>query len=274
MKTPVSYYGGKQNLVKEIVPLLHPHTCYVEPFCGGAAIFFAKKPSEMETLNDTNGELMNFYRIVQQDFVSLEKQIQITLHSRMAHHDALVTYNNPHRFSPLERAWAVWVLSQESFCSMLDGSFGYDMSGTTARKIACKRDTFSYHYAQRLQHVQLECTDAIKIIRTYDSPHTLFYCDPPYYNSDCGHYDGYTIEDYTALLKALSVIEGKFLLSSYPSPVLEECIQKHRWDTKRMKFTVSIGTGTRDKEKTEALTANYTLEKQYDLVDLMQFREE
>ncbi len=271
MKTPISYYGGKQNLVKEIVPLLHPHTRYVEPFCGGAAIFFAKKPAEMETLNDTNGELMNFYRIVQQDFVSLEKQIQITLHSRMAHHDALVTYNNPHRFSPLERAWAVWVLSQASFCSMLDDAFGYDMSGTTSRKIATKRASFSYHYAQRLQQVQLECTDAIKIIRTYDSPQTLFYCDPPYYNSDCGHYDGYTIEDYTALLKALSTIEGKFLLSSYPSPPLKEYTATHAWHNKSFTLKISVSNKGAHKNKTEVITANYPLEKQCDLLDFMQY---
>ena len=255
MKTPITYYGGKQKLAPEIIPLLPEHKMYVEPFCGGAAVFFEKKPSDAETLNDTNGELINFYRIVQQDFLSLEKRIKITLHSRMEHHDALVTYQNPHRFSPVERAWAVWVLSHQSFCSSLGASFGYDMSGTVSRNVANKRSAFNYSYAQRLQCVQFECADAVKIIRAYDAPDTLFYCDPPYYNSDCGHYDGYTIEDYRLLLSALSEIEGKFLLSSYPSQELKKHTQAQGWESKEFKMRVSVAVGAHQKEKTEVLTA-------------------
>lgn len=271
MKSPLTYYGGKATLAPEIVPRLHAHARYVEPFCGGAAIFFAKRPAEMETLNDTNGELINFYRIVQHDFIALEKRIQITLHSRDEHRKARVINNNPDMFPPLERAWAVWVLSQQSFSAMLDGSFGYDMNGQMARKVAAKRETFTWEYARRLQNVQLECTDAIKVIRTYDTAQTLFYCDPPYYNSDCGHYDGYTLEDYTALLEALSRIEGKFMLSSYPSPALAEYTARHGWRTKTYALKVSVSAHGPQKDKVEVVTANYELEKQYDLGDLMTF---
>jgi DNA adenine methylase len=73
LKTPITYYGGKQLMVRHILPMIPEHNLYCEPFAGGAAIFFAKQPSEVEILNDTNRELINFYRVVQNDFTSLER---------------------------------------------------------------------------------------------------------------------------------------------------------------------------------------------------------
>lgn len=135
MKTPTSYYGGKQNLVSTILPLIPDHSTYVEPFVGGGAIFWAKPKCETEIINDYNRELINFYECVQNEFVELEKLVRISLHSRSLHNDATVIYNNPHMFDRLKRAWAVWVLAAQSFSSMLDGSFGYDrMKGTTSKK--------------------------------------------------------------------------------------------------------------------------------------------
>lgn len=63
-KTPISYYGGKQKLATKILSRIPKHILYCEPFLGGAAIFFAKEPSAVEVLNDTNKELMNFYRVL------------------------------------------------------------------------------------------------------------------------------------------------------------------------------------------------------------------
>jgi len=65
-------------------------------------------------------------------------------------------------------------------------------------------------------NVQLECADALYVIQSRDTINTFFYCDPPYYNSDCGHYNRYSEEDYENLLKLLAGIKGKFILSSYP----------------------------------------------------------
>lgn len=122
MKTPVTYYGGKQKLVATILPLFPDHLLYTEPFCGGAALFFSKEPSEMEVLNDLNSELINFYKVMQTDFISLQKEINITLHSRRQYEDARVVYRNPHLFSSLKRAWAVWVQASQSFASIIDNS--------------------------------------------------------------------------------------------------------------------------------------------------------
>jgi DNA adenine methylase len=262
LKTPISYYGGKQNLITTILPLIPRHVTYIEPFVGGGAIFWAKHKSEVEIINDYNRELINFYEVVQNEFVELEKMIRISLHSRSLHSDATVIYNNPHMFSRIKRAWAVWVLAAQSFSAMLDGSWGYDKQrGTTSQKITSKRDTFTIDYAIRIQNVQIECTDALRIIRSRDYEDAFIYCDPPYYNSDCGHYDGYSREDFEQLLKLLSEVKGKFLMSSYPSDLLSQYTAANGWHTRMLEQTVSVanGTGNGGKKKIEVLTANYDL---------------
>lgn len=259
MKTPITYYGGKQKLCPEILKLIPAHALYCEPFCGGAAVFFAKKPSLVEVINDTNSELINFYSVVQKDFVSLEKEVRISLHSRRLFTDAKVIYSNPHMFSEVKRAWAVWVLAAEGFAGKLDGNFGYDIKkGTTTKKITNKRESFTEDFAIRLQNVQIECTDALRIINSRDSVDAFFYVDPPYYNSDCGHYDGYTINDFEELLTMLSKLQGKFLLSSYPSDILNKYSKEFKWHSKSFEMNVSVNRGSGNgKRKVEVLTANY-----------------
>lgn len=260
MNTPITYYGGKQKLVKTILPMIPEHTTYTEAFIGGGAVFFAKPKSEIEVINDTNKSLVTFYRVTQTDFTSLEKEVRITLHSRSAHKDALVIYNAPHLFNDVKQAWAVWTLSTQSFSAMLGGTWGYDLKKrTTSKKIKNKRESFTEEYAIRLQDVQIECTDALRIIESRDSVNTFHYVDPPYVNSNCGHYDGYTWEDFEMLLKKLSGIKGKFLLSSYPSDMLDEFTKKYGWSQKTISMDVTVNNKNSRKKKTEVLTYNYII---------------
>lgn len=258
MKPPFSYYGGKQLLAKKIVSLIPEHTSYVEPFCGGAAIFFAKTQSKVEILNDTNRELINFYKIIQTDFVSLQKEISISLHSRDLHRKAYVIYNNPDMFNEIKRAWAVYVLATQGFGGMISNTWGYDKTSNKCNKtIRSKINSFSEEYAIRMQNVQFECTDAIKIIKSRDFEQAFHYVDPPYYNSDMGHYDGYTIEDFEMLLKTLSEVKGMFLLSSYPSEILAEYTKSNSWY--QIEIEQRIPMSSKSKRKIEVLTANYQI---------------
>lgn len=269
LKTPISYYGGKQKLAATIVSLIPKHTLYCEPFIGGAAVFFAKRPSEVEVINDTNRELVNFYRVAKEDFVSLEKEVRISLHSRDMHRRASVIYTNPDMFSDLKRAWAVWVLSSQSFSAQLDGTWGFDISSnTTTKKIHHHKSGFTEELAIRLQNCQIECADALYIIGSRDSENTFFYCDPPYYNSDCGHYDGYSLQDYESLLYLLTKIKGKFLLSSYPSSILEKYTRSQQWQKMafRQKVSVNAKAGNQ-KTKTEMLVANYPIAEQLKILE-------
>ncbi|RYF26602.1 MAG: DNA adenine methylase [Flavobacteriales bacterium] len=262
LKTPISYYGGKQKLATKILSLIPQHVLYCEPFLGGAAVFFAKAKSEVEVINDTNKELINFYRIVQTDFVALEMEIRISLHSRDLHRKASVIYNHPDMFSDIKRAWAVWVLSTQSFSAQLDSSWGYDVSkNTTTKKIINNKERFTEEMAIRLQNVQIEAADALYIIKGRDSINSFFYCDPPYFNSDCGHYDGYSEQDFENLLITLSELKGKFLLSSYPSPLLQKYCKQFGWNMWSVESGVTINNkGGYLKRKVEVLTANYPID--------------
>jgi DNA adenine methylase len=259
MKTPISYYGGKQKLCSLILGKIPTHNLYCEPFVGGGAVFFAKEPSKVEVLNDTNKELINFYRVVQNHFLDLEKMVRSTLHSRRMHEDASAIYNHPHLFDEVKRAWAVWVLTSQTFSSIIDGTFGYDKkSNTTSLKIANKRENFTEELAARLQNVQLECADALYIIKSRDTKDSFFYIDPPYPNSNCGHYSGYSVAMFEELLKVLCTIEGKFLLSSYPIDVLEKYKKKNGWFQTYVEQKVSVNKGS-GKTKIEVLTANFNI---------------
>lgn len=261
MKPALTYYGGKQKLASTILPLIpKDHTLYNEPFAGGAAILFAKEPSEIEVLNDTNKELINFYKVVQQDYIGLEKKIKITLHSRKQHEHASVIYNYPELFNDLDRAWAVWVLASQSFGSMLDSTWGYSKTkkNTTTNKIFNKGRLFTEDYAIRLQNVQIECADAVYIVKSRDSKEAFHYVDPPYFNSDCGHYGGFTKDHMRLLLDTLGGLQGRFLLSSYPSDLLADYSNKHGWYTKTVQQRVSVNKGA-GKLKIEVMTANYPI---------------
>ena len=85
MKTPISYYGGKQTMLKHILPLIPKHRLYTEAFCGGAAVLFAKRPSEAEIINDLNMNLTVFYWMCQACYPELKQEIEKTLHCRDIH---------------------------------------------------------------------------------------------------------------------------------------------------------------------------------------------
>ena len=262
MKPPLTYYGGKQLLSKLIVSLIPKHNIYCEPFFGGGAVFFAKPPSNIEVVNDNNGELINFYRVLKSDFKKLEKEIRCTLHSREYHQAAKIVLGYPHLFDNVKRAWAIWTLANESYASKLNGCWGYNKKvNKSARQLYSKRNFFTNEFAKRLEMVQIENNDALKVINIWDNKDAFFYCDPPYINTNQGHYKGYSEEDFEKLLLILSKIKGKFILSSYPSEILTKYVKQNKWFTKKVDVSLSLASNpkTKLKRKIEVLTGNYKI---------------
>ena len=255
LKTPITYYGGKQALLKYLLPLIPPHKLYCEPFFGGGALLFAKPPSETEIINDLNGEVVNFFKVVKTKFKELQKEIQGTLHSRELFKRAKAMYDFPDLFSDVQRAWAFWVLTNQGFSGMI-GSWGFGKTNSKERALLNKREDFTIAYAERFETVQIEHNDALKVIDRCDDKDSFIYCDPPYINSDQGHYAGYTVGEYKLLLDKLAKFKGKFLLSSYPNKDLSAFIKKYKWKTKAVKKSVAV-TKLTDKQKTELMVFNY-----------------
>jgi DNA adenine methylase len=260
LKTPISYYGGKQTLLRHILPLVPNHSTYTEAFAGGAALYFAKEPATVEVINDINQNLINFYHVLKGNFAALKAEIDKTLHSRDMHLKARIIYDHPTLFEPLERAWAVWVCSKQGFAAKLDGSWGYDRSkNTTAKKIQNSKDAFTEVFQQRIENTQIECTDALRVIRSRDGVDAFHFVDPPYVNSDCGHYkDAFSEDNFTELLQLLATISGKFMLTMFPHPVLSQFIEKQGWHVVEVERTISVSTTNR-RRQVELIVMNYRL---------------
>lgn len=255
LKTPITYYGGKQQMLQHILPLIPDHETYTESFAGGLAVFWAKEPCQSEIINDVDQEIVNFYEVLRSDPIALQKIIDTTLHSRSQYEDALTMYHNPHLFRKEQRAWAFWILTSQGFAGKI-GTWGYDKHGKESQRIERKKGIDLSQYAERLGKVTIDNNDAIKIIKAHDSLSTFHYIDPPYIFSNQGHYNGYNELDFDILLTTLSQIKGKFMLSSYSSEILEKYTKLNKWTT--FKFTKQLAASKSGKgKKVEVLTINY-----------------
>lgn len=263
MKTPITYFGGKQRMLGRILPLIPEHITYVEPFAGGAAVFFAKELAKGNILNDTNSHLMNYYRVLQNDTEALDKLIQETPYSRDAHAHATHILKYPYFFDDVWRAWAVQVLSIMSFASKFDGSFGYSMMGRQDGKWRGKKVLYP-ELKSKLGHVILESRDALEVIRAYDTEGTFFFIDPPYIGTHLGHYQGsYNAEDFSRLLDQLSGVRGKFMLTMRENELLRDTARAQGWMIhEREQWVTSRRATKQDKKETEWMVCNYTLDNQ------------
>lgn len=260
LNSPITYWGGKKLMVKHILPLIPEHITYTEPFFGGGAVFFAKEPSRVEVINDLNKFVVNFFLQVKLNFMELQKRIQATPFSRSLYKDALLMYENPHLFSELDWAWAFWVLCNQGFSSKI-GTWGYGtIDNKREESIANKRNNFIESFVNRLERTQIECSDALKIIKLRDRVTTFFYIDPPYINTNCGHYSGYSEADFGNLLQLLSTIKGKFLMSSFPSDILSKYVKSNNWQ--QIEFEQVSPASPNKKLKIEVLTANYDIKRE------------
>ncbi|RNL90122.1 DNA adenine methylase [Sinomicrobium pectinilyticum] len=259
IKTPIAYYGGKQNILKHILPLIPKHRIYVEPFFGGGAVYWAKEPSSIEIINDTNMNIINFYEVLKHSYFELRKRVESTLHSREIYKKALIIYDCPWLFAddPVIRAWAFYVLTNQGFAHKI-GAWGYNR-GKMAYTIQQKIDQFQEILSERLKYTQIEQNKAKNVIKSRDTPDTFVYADPPYVNSDQGHYGGYTLEHYTQDLEALAAMKGKFLLSAYPSETLNQYINEYGWQKKAFEKVPSANNPAKILKinKVELLIYNY-----------------
>jgi len=246
-------------MLKYLLSMIPEHRLYCEPFFGGGALFFAKPKAEVEVINDVNGEVVNFFKVLKTKFPALQKEIQATLHSRELYRIAMQIYNDPESHTDVKRAWALWTATNQGFAGMI-GSWGFGKTNSKEKAVASKREAFIEAYESRLRTVQVENNDALKVIARCDERDAFIYCDPPYIGSDQGHYDGYTEAEYEKLLQALSKVKARFLLSSYPSKILSKYIRKNGWKTKKVEKYVAV-TKLTEKRKTEVLVYNYDLAK-------------
>lgn len=211
MNSFMSWVGGKKALREEVVkrfPLSFER--YIEVFGGGGWVLFHKPPSDFEVYNDFNGLLTNLYRCVRDSPEELTASLRYVLNSREDFElvkDALAR-DSP--ATPVQKASWFYQLIRYSYASALT-SFG-----SQPHDIWADFPLIGQAH-RRLAKVVVENKDFEKLVRQYDRPTSLFYCDPPYHSTE-GYYqnigeDGFTERDHIRLRDTLLSMEGRFLLS-------------------------------------------------------------
>ena len=215
----VPWIGGKRRLAKHILPLFPAHTCYVEPFCGAAALYFLKTPSKTEVINDINGELVNLYRVVKHHLEEFIRQFKWALVSRQIYKWLQDTPEET--LTDIQRAARFYYLQKQAFGGKVaDHTFG--TSTTSAPRFNLLRIEEELSMAHlRLSRTLIEHLDWHQCIERYDRPHTLFYCDPPYWGTE-GYGVEFGLENYDHMAELARSTKGKMIISVNDIPEMRQ----------------------------------------------------
>jgi DNA adenine methylase len=227
-RPPVRYVGGKWNLADWIIGFFPPHVHYVEPFCGGASVLFRKYPSVIETINDLDGRIVNFFRVLRERPDELIAAIELTPYAR----EELIIANGPMPDDPVEAARRYYVLACMAFGGVQMRGTGWryitNSHGRSSRVVREWRDVHKLELAvNRLRQVQIEHDDALAVISRFDTPATLFFVDPPYVHStrtEARLRYAHEMDDaaHCQLAGVLNAVRGMVVLSGYRSALYDE----------------------------------------------------
>lgn len=257
------WYGGKFSHLNWLLPLLPNSEQYCEPFGGSASVLINRIPAGVETYNDIDGEIANFFRVLRNQTTRLIRAIALTPFSREEFFEAVS--ESPKRVSDVERARRFFVRARQVRTGLAQtASLGRwanckntsraGMAGVVSRWLGSVE--MLPEIAARLLRVQIENRPAIECIRLYDDPKTLFYCDPPYPHEARGDAKAYGFEmsdfEHRELAKTLCAARGKVALSGYRCDLLDSMYRSwKRIDAPEKLCHSSKGT------RIEALWTNY-----------------
>jgi DNA adenine methylase len=224
MNPPIIWVGGKTKLAEWIVSLMPPHHMYIEPFAGSLAVLFAKNPSPSELVNDLDGDLINFWRVLRDRSRQLVRKLEMTPYARDEYYLSFEPTDDP-----LERARRFFVLNHQAFASRVYGQSGWHRptpkQSSSPARMYHRRIAQLRAAAERLKDVMIEHDDALAVIRRYDADNVCFYVDPPYLNvRDVQPYK-VRLQDHTELLETLRTCKGKVILSGYWNTIYDEALK-------------------------------------------------
>lgn len=262
------WYGGKFNHLNWLLPLLPEATHYCEPFAGSAAVLLNRKPSPVETYNDIDGEVVNFFRVLRDQKEDLIQAIGLTPFSR---EELRIAVEEPREnCSELERARRFFVRARQvrtglaqtasagrwAHCKLTSRA---GMAGAVSRWLGSVEGLSEI--VQRLLRVQIEQGRAIEVIGRYDSLDTLFYCDPPYPHDTRGDRHAYAYEmtddDHRELAAVLNHVHGKVAISGYDCNLFAHLYKDWNRIEAPSKQCLSV-----KQPRTEVLWTNYDIPKQ------------
>ena len=226
MKAIIRYPGSKWGMARWIIdhfPVGYEKMVYLEPFAGSGAVFFNKQPGGVETINDLDGDVVNLFRVLRERPEDLRRVLELTPYSREEYNLAFEPCEDP-----LERARRFMVKTTQAIGAKMDGKCGWRNHkqvkiGGTACKWNGITDTIDAA-AKRLKGdtthlVQIECMDALRLIRRYNTPEALIYLDPPYVRSTRRSGRLYrcemTNDQHQEMLEIITHTRAKVVISGY-----------------------------------------------------------
>ncbi|MDO5433347.1 DNA adenine methylase [Eubacterium sp.] len=266
MKPVLKYPGAKWNLASWIISYMPPHESYLEPYFGSGAVFFNKEPARIETINDIDGEIVNFFRVCREYPEELARAINLTPWAREELEKSRVVTDDP-----IERARRTAVGCYMTFgsrrCSRsfrhTTGKYKHD--GPDNAKLWGLLPGIVKDVAERLKDAQIENRPAIELIKKHDGPEVLIYLDPPYIrDTRTLHGDQYKFEIYDAdhevLVKTIKNHNGKIILSGYENDLYNDYLKG--WKKYSIKSRIERG-GTR----TETIWLNFEAYEQISIIN-------
>ncbi len=265
-KIVFGWYGGKFSHLDWLLPLLPKCHHYCEPFAGSGAVLLNRAPSPVETYNDIDGEVTNFFRVLRDQHEELIRLIALTPFSREEYYHAINASTS--EVSAVERARHFYIKARQTRTGLAQtASLGRwanckdtsraGMSGVVSRWLGGVEALDDI--AQRLLRVQIENRPAIDIIHLYDGQDTLFYCDPPYLHATRGDSKAYGFEmdegQHREFAKVVNECRSKVAVSGYEHPFMDELFPSAKW-LKTLGSDKTIHS-TKDKRQ-EVLWTNYT----------------
>ncbi|KAB3535623.1 DNA adenine methylase [Alkaliphilus pronyensis] len=250
LKPPIPRMGGKSRLRKRIVSMLPEHICYTEPFFGVGWVYFGKEPSKVEVINDIDGELVNLFKMIKFHSEEIQRLIQYEICSR----DLFDFYKeiDTNRLTEIQRAIRFIYLVSQSFASK-GVSFGY---GTTKNPSPHIFNSSSLNcLKERLRNTYIENKSFEDIINRYDRPHTVHFCDPPYFETD-GYSTTFGEHEHLLLRDTLASVKGKFILTINDHPTVREWYKGYYLTETQVHYSVAKAKNARGLYK-ELIITNY-----------------
>lgn len=212
----IPWMGGKRRLADKLIPLFPAHDCYVEVFCGGAALYFLRpQPAKVEVLNDINGDLVRLYRVLQNHLEEFVRHFKWSISSRQLFEWAKMT--RPETLTDIQRAARFYYLQHHAFGGKVEGqNYG---TATTAPAINILRieESLSNAWVRLAQGTQVENLPWLDCMKRYDRPHSFFYCDPPYWQTE-GYGVPFEFEEYEKMADFMKTCKGKVMVSLNDHP--------------------------------------------------------
>lgn len=241
------YYGGKgSRLAKWIIGYMPPHDAYIEPFCGGASVFFNKSLAKVNVLNDTNGELINFFRVMRERPDELAYQVEMTAWARGEFETA---WNDDENLSDVEMARRLVVKAWQGFGNHIARKAGWNRKFTS---YGGKWSVASHNLlglAHKLKEARIENKNALDILDSYGTPlknelfDRVFYLDPPYTHDAILSKHGYGENDidHEALLTRIQTIDYDVMISGYSNELYEDMLTGNGWQKETLAKNDHVG---------------------------------